>query len=486
MMLIDLLLHHPNGDHIVYRDGIKDVTVRDLQIMCQSTALSLKSIGVNPGDRVALIGNDSAEWAATFWALVLLGAHAVILHANMPQDWTDGMLKQYNIKLVCSDRSGFQGINVFEFGSCRMIDVKETITAFDYQSDTVMSFLSSGTNGTVKLIEHTNQSLCGSIQCIEAYSAECKITPNDVIFCGAKMSFAMGWMFNIVGGLYLQTTVITGTSLSDMRNFSSLVDKFQINHVVLTPFVLDIIHRANDRLPPTIKTIITGAEPLPNRLVKDLRKKFSINVKNCYGLSELFLVTITQNERIDNSIGKFVDGIQYQLVDDSGNAIGRAGCGILQIKCQAQFVSYLDDPESTQQVIKQGWVHTNDIVDISDDGEVFFLGRANSCIKVKGHWVSLLEIEELITTVDGISDCVVVKCEDQNGFDSISAFVVVNDRHELSCTDIVKDRIRSVLGKKYLMPTAVYLVDEIPRTNNLKKLRNIAAMNQWLEQRNTI
>jgi acyl-coenzyme A synthetase/AMP-(fatty) acid ligase len=174
------------------------------------------------------------------------------------------------------------------------------------------------------------------------------------------------------------------------------------------------------------------------------------------------------------------------LISDDGNVIGLTGCGILQIKSGSQFVGYLDDPESTRQVLRDGWVHTNDMVDVLEDGEVIFLGRANSCIKVKGHWVSLLEIEQAISQISGINDCVVVKSTDSQGFDSISAFVVVDDNSDLICVDTIRDRLRRDLGKKYLMPSDIYLINEIPRTVNLKKLRNISAMNQWLEQRNMI
>jgi acyl-coenzyme A synthetase/AMP-(fatty) acid ligase len=485
MMLIDLLLNHPNGDHIVYR-GTGVVTVRDLQTMCQSTARSLRDMNVGPGDRVVLIGNDSAEWAATFWALVLLGAHAVILHANMPQEHVNNVIKKHRVKLVCTDQSRFDDVAVFDIKSKVKSNIGQPIAPFDHKSNTLLSWPSSGTNGTFKLIEHTNASLCAATMSLDNYASSREVHRGDVIFCGAKMSFGLGWLFNVLGCLHLHITSVIGTGLAELRSFSAIAEKHQVQHVVVTPYILDIIHRTSMCLPDSVRTICTSAEPLPDRLIADIKQKFSIDVTNIYGLCELFIVTMADQDRSSNSAGKVVNGVNYRLISDDGNVIGLTGCGILQIKSGSQFVGYLDDPESTRQVLRDGWVHTNDMVDVLEDGEVIFLGRANSCIKVKGHWVSLLEIEQAISQISGINDCVVVKSTDSQGFDSISAFVVVDNNSDLRCVDTIRDRLRRDLGKKYLMPSDIYLIDEIPRTVNLKKLRNISAMNQWLEQRNMI
>jgi acyl-coenzyme A synthetase/AMP-(fatty) acid ligase len=133
------------------------------------------------------------------------------------------------------------------------------------------------------------------------------------------------------------------------------------------------------------------------------------------------------------------------------------------------FLGYLDDIASTQAVMREEWLHTNDVVYKDSDGNIRFLGRANSCIKFKGAWVSLLEVENAILESEWISDCVVVQSLDERGFTKMSALVVADHEDRSGLIDYLS----KTLNKKYLMPNDIRFVSKINRTTNMKKIRNI-------------
>lgn len=483
MQITDLLFKHEDPNLEIYVSPQGAYTVGQLQTVALERAIDFRYMEIKPGYRVILIADDSLEWLSTFWALLTLGCNVILLPHTMDCTMVHQLIKKHRIFAVCTDRSDLSN------SLCRYYNIKNSpchhaVLQLDfYQYDpqeTVLCFLSSGTNGVHKLIEHTSQSLLGGSIGLKDYQHRLNVNLGDIICNGARMCSAFGWWFNVLGCLFLKTKSVVFVPVVDLaKNPSKILAHYQVNHVVTTPYMLSIMLKTLDEMPASVKSVLTAAEPLPKKLIDDLLHKHRISVVNLYGMSEMFAITIGDASQEKNTLGSATTDVQYRIVDEQGR-VTLTGPGIAQIKHPAQFKSYLDDATSTQQVLREGWVHTNDMVQMGNDGNMTFVGRANSCLKIKGQWVSLLDVEECICNMRDVTDCVVVKSTDDQGMSSMTAFVSVDKKFSRDWSLEIKTHLRTVFHRNYMLPKSVVIVETIPRTSNFKKIRNIDTINAML------
>lgn len=136
---------------------------------------------------------------------------------------------------------------------------------------------------------------------------------------------------------------------------------------------------------------------------------------------------------------------------------------------------YWDDPIATEQVLKDGWLHTGDSATIDEDGYIYIRGRMTDMIKFMGHRISPLEVENVINSSPFVKESAVVEGR-KNGIPCIKAVLILEEGKCL--TDAVKQSINLALPN-YMRPQIYEIAKSLPRTDNGKikrsELRNICA-----------
>ncbi len=123
-----------------------------------------------------------------------------------------------------------------------------------------------------------------------------------------------------------------------------------------------------------------------------------------------------------DSVGRVLDGIEWRLADGD-----RAGEGELLVRSKAMFTGYINGPEATAERLRDGWLHTGDVVAVDGDGRFRIVGRKEDFIKVNGFKVYAAEVEAAIIAVDWVTECAVVGERDALGSEALVAHVVVRD-----------------------------------------------------------
>lgn len=472
----ELLLQHTKPSRVIYTYGEHDYKVSDVQQGALRMAVFFRDHGVTAGHVVILRAADGVCWSCSFWALTLIGARSIVLLDNIdPAVWQE-VLDRYHIDFVISDRD-------HAVGSIPCIDIRSAVDTatvtqspeiYDYAAgEPLLYWASSGTNGNVKLIAHTNQSLWATALGLQEYYRNVSGRSNDTVFCAARMAFSMGWTFNVLGPLVLGYRAVIGRSLTELRDAPGFLHRHAVNHVLATPYVLDFLARTTPEGPwYTVRSVTSSAESLPPDLSRRLLQKFRVPVFNLYGSSELLIVSMSRQDPQPNSVGNALPHVELRIVDRDLQPCAPGVVGVIQVRSPSQFVHYLDDNQSTNSTILSGWVHTMDMGVMDHSGDLTFMGRANACVKIHGQWISLAVMEHMLLEVPGITDCVIVADDCSSEMSGVTA-LVVSPHQQLDVRSALTPRLRNLIR-------TVQWVTEIPRTVNMKKIRNMQVIQQRL------
>lgn len=465
------ILLDADPDQISYIYQGQYYTTRDIQDISWTKVNALIEKGVVSQQRVLLIANDSIDWITSFWAVSIIGCCTIVLHPDTDVDQIKNLCANYFVDHIITDHS-LLDIN------CSIIAIDKLQTLTDYQivpynysaQEPFICFSTSGTTGTPKLAVHTNYSVLNWGDIIISFYKRISLYKNETMFSLARLSFVVGFMNNIIGPVFTGTRSLIGVRLAEFRKFDQVCDKFSVAAVMLTPHVLDLIITSIETLPGSLRTVVSCSEPLADLIVKRFNKKFNCQIVNCYGLSETCVNLSESNHHKSSCIGRPLARVSIKILNDQGNECKINEPGTLFIKTPGQTIGYLDDPEATSQLLVNGWINTKDLVFIDEAGDVIFYGRKNSCIKHRGQWVSLIDVEHAILEIVGIKNCVVLQSTLPSGASELVALIVpVNN------STIEKSFVHSVLVKKFkklrLTADSIRFVNDIPITLNMKKIR---------------
>jgi acyl-[acyl-carrier-protein]-phospholipid O-acyltransferase / long-chain-fatty-acid--[acyl-carrier-protein] ligase len=166
----------------------------------------------------------------------------------------------------------------------------------------------------------------------------------------------------------------------------------------------------------TLRIIVCGAEKLPPALAKEFEEKFGVLPMEGYGTSEVSPaisfnvpdVDVKGIKQIRNKIGTVghpIPGVAIRIVDpETDKPLPPGSEGMVQVKGPNLMPGYLNKPELTAKVIKDGWYTTGDMGKIDDDGFLTITGRLSRFAKIGGEMVPLEKVEEDMHAVLGTGD----------------------------------------------------------------------------------
>lgn len=166
----------------------------------------------------------------------------------------------------------------------------------------------------------------------------------------------------------------------------------------------------------SLRLLVCGAERLPPALAKEFEEKFGVLPMEGYGCTELSPVVaanvpdvnvrgIKQIRNKIGTVGQPLPGVACRIVDpDTDRPVPPTSEGMLQVKGPNLMPGYLNRPDLTAKVVKDGWYTTGDMAKIDEDGFVIITGRLSRFAKIAGEMVPLEKVEEDMHAVLGTND----------------------------------------------------------------------------------
>jgi benzoate-CoA ligase len=220
----------------------------------------------------------------------------------------------------------------------------------------------------------------------------------------------------------------------------------------------------------SLRLCVSAGEALPARIFEDWQRELGLTILDGIGSTEMLHIFISNSEieARAGSSGKIVTGYAARLVDENGNEVSQNEPGNLWVKGGSATTGYWNRPELTQSTIQEGWVKTGDIYRKDEDGFYYHIGRSDDCFKVRGLWVSPIEVESALLTHKSVAEAAVVSAVGRDGLATVRAFVVIREEGD---GETIKEELRNFAGSrlaKYKVPSEIELIDEMPRTSTGK------------------
>jgi crotonobetaine/carnitine-CoA ligase len=445
----------PDKPVLIFEDGLQ-VTRQELANLVEGFAGKLAGT-LQPGDRAAIIMDNRAEFMIA--SLAVIAHRAAYVPVNPASGRVDGLgvLRASRATVAIVDGSSKALLDSWrpELPDLREVFVvgdeeptglptgggKLDLRSAACQPDDIIAIpFTSGTTGIPKGCMTDHVRILRSTDVAMRVHAH---SPEDRFFCPVQFFYldAFSWL---VRALRCDAVFIA------VRKFS--VSRFW-----------DVVRTQRVTMLSTIATMpvwLLKAEPtsrdrehnvrfavhahVPRELHEELDRRWGFPWMENYGMMEAGLIARVPLElaaelRGSGSAGPVVDDRVVRIVDDNDDPVPTGSVGEIITQGPGMFRGYLDSPEATDQILRNGWLHTGDLGRLDERGLLFVVGRKKDVVRRSGVNVSPEEVEEVLRACPGILDAAVVGVPDVDRGEELEAHLLLKDqKRAVAPEDIVK------------------------------------------------
>jgi acyl-[acyl-carrier-protein]-phospholipid O-acyltransferase/long-chain-fatty-acid--[acyl-carrier-protein] ligase len=298
--------------------------------------------------------------------------------------------------------------------------------------DVATVIFSSGSTGIPKGVMLSHRNILANVDAIwQVFD----LTTKDVIVGVLPFFHSFGFTVTIWFPLTLGFGVAYHPNPMDAKTVGELAQKFHGTFLIATPtFCVAYTRKCQPEQFSHLRYVIVGAEKLRDPVAQAFREKFGIPPLEGYGCTELAPVVavntpdvtdggISQRGTKPGSVGQPVPGVVAKVIDpDTGTGPLFGKEGLLLVKGANRMVGYLNEPERTLEVLRDGWYVTGDVAVMDDDGFIFMTDRLSRFAKIGGEMVPFMKIESSINALIGDHASVVTSVPDESRGERLVAF----------------------------------------------------------------
>ncbi len=471
----------------------------------------LRSLGLNRGDRVGVLSQNSVEYAALYFACGRTGLVA------QPMNWRlapselrkivdngepRAYITQDKFAAVASELKGLVDSveHWLEYGPAgdgsyeRLIEGSpdsEPEGSADVGGDDPLFILyTGGTTGESKGALHSHRSVWFGM--LNQTVAE-RIVPSDVYML-------TGQMFHIPVVLavnYLAHGCPLVLMNFDARLAMELIEAEGVSAFLGVTTMLNWMMAVEgfDRYDiSSLRNIQYGGGPMPSRVIGEALGRFPCTLIQGYGQTEgTTMCFLSQEDHLSaihdghrperlRSCGRegFVTSVRVVHPDGTDVPADGKTPGEIIVRSEANMMGYFRRPDLTEQTIRDGWMWTGDIACWDDERYVFIVDRAKDMIISGGENIYSVQVEEAIARHPSVLECAVIGVPDETWGESVKAFVVLKPGM-LAGEAAIISTARANLAS-YQKPRSVEFVDELPKAPTGKILKRVLRDPYWADE----
>ncbi|MBX7153168.1 long-chain fatty acid--CoA ligase [bacterium] len=277
------------------------------------------------------------------------------------------------------------------------------------------------------------------------------------------------------GGLNVLTAplvYIGGTSIIcqsfDVAQMFRLLSDYPVSVLFGVPTMFHLMQEIPEWLASDFskcRFVISGGAPCPAPIFQKFRSK-KVDFKTGYGLTEAgpntFWLPPDLCEKKAGSVGFPLMHVQVKIVKPDGSECTTDEVGELLIAGPHVTPGYWDQPESTDAVIRNGWLHTGDLARRDADGCYYIVGRKKEMFISGGENIYPIEIETVLHAHESIAESAVIGIPDEKWGEIGVAFVVARNNYSLTEAELITFLKLRLAG--YKIPKIIRFLDELPKT----------------------
>jgi acyl-[acyl-carrier-protein]-phospholipid O-acyltransferase/long-chain-fatty-acid--[acyl-carrier-protein] ligase len=403
---------------------------------------------VGPTPYVGLLLPPMVPTAVANLALTLIGKIPVNLNYTASQALVDSSIEQCGITHVLTSRKVIDRFGITPKATILFLeDLPKQVTRLDkvmgaaiaklvpiaqlgrflpglngdHLDQTATVVFTSGSTGDPKGVVLSNRNVLSNIHQVNHHI---KLLPDERILGILPFFHSFGFTVTIWIALCLGKRVAYHFSPLDARIVGDLVETHELTMVIATPtFMRTYLKKCEAKQFASLVHILLGAEKVPTKLSQEIRAALGIDPMEGYGTTELSpvvslnvleQVTLPDGRRVSGNhlgtVGRPLPGTEVKTVNpDSGEDLSPRATGLILVRGPQVMIGYLNRPEATAKVVKDGWYNTGDLGFIDDDGFLHITDRLSRFSKIGGEMVPHMGVESAIQDVSSAVDpCVAV------------------------------------------------------------------------------
>lgn len=536
-LIIKQLLHTPlvysPNQEIVYRD-LKRHDYTALKKRIGQLANVLQDQGVKPGDTIGVMDWDSHRYLECFFAIPMMGAvlHMVNIRLSPEQILYTINHAEDDVIFVNSDFLPVIESIKDELKTVKKIIVMTDLPAppettletageyedllgkaeddFDFpdfdENTKATTFYTTGTTGAPKGVYFSHRQLVlhtlGVLTSLGSFKSQASFNSTDVYMPITPMFHVHAW------GLPYAATMIGAKQVYPGRyepeTLLKLVEKEKVTFSHCVPTILHMLLNSPsaDKIDLSNWTVIIGGSALSKAMCKRALDK-GINIFTGYGMSETCPILTLGKLRphmfdwdADEQItvrcrtGAPIPLVDLQVVDVEGKSLPHDGVSTGEVVVRTPWLTqgYFKEPQKSEELWTDGWLHTSDIGYIDSEGYLQVTDRIKDVIKTGGEWISSLELEDILTQHEGVSEAAVIAIPDEKWGERPMALITLKDEYKDKVSgDDIKSFFMEFVNKgvisKWGVPDKTIFLESLAKTS-VGKLNKRAMRQQYVKGNN--
>ena len=455
----------------------------------------LRSLGVERGDRFAVMTLNSPEYLQLYHAAFLGGGVVNPLNLRLAPKELAHVMRDSGTKVCFVDawfaplvdavkaEAGVEHVVLVGGG-----DAPHTITWDELlgadpvlpdegdESDPVVLMYTGGTTGLPKGVLLDQRA-----EILNAYHVMMRLTfDTSAVNLMQTPMFHAASMFGVLGGPAVGAHSVI-IPLFDPAGVMRAVETYQPTITVMVPTMIGMVMAHPEFRPSglaSFRDLVYGASPMPQALLEQLLAQYpDMNIWQGYGMTESSSVlTLLGPEEhraggdLLRSAGRPLPGVVLSIRDKDGNEVPTGATGEVCARAGNFMTEYWNQPEATSDVFRGGWYHTGDAGYLDAQGYLYLVDRVKDMIVTGGENVYSSEVENALSSHPAVLQVAVIGVPSEQWGEAVHAIVVLREGHETTDAELIAHAREWIAG--YKVPKSVsFRADPLPLSGAMKVLK---------------
>jgi long-chain acyl-CoA synthetase len=497
------------GDKTATRFAGRSQSWLEFQDRIARLASGLHSLGIEDGDRVAVLALNSDRYYEFYFGVSWAGAVFVPVNTRLAPAEFVHWLNDSGSKAVFVDESFLEAIKEIR-------DQLESVQHFIYMGEDELPdgyvafedllanrapvapstrggddmaglFYTGGTTGKSKGVMLSHRNLANNVLQTVPYI---EASADDVFMHAAPMFHVADGFFCMLGATLGCTNVMVPAfeptlvlkTMQDEGITSALLVPTMINMVVNHPGI-------GDYDLSKLRSLVYGASPMPEAVImKAMEEIPQVDFYQAYGQTEASpIITVMGPEYHTNSgpfagkltgAGRAVAGVELAILDEDGKEMPVGKVGEICIKGENVMLGYWNLPEVTAETLQDGWLHTGDGGRLDEDGMLFIVDRVKDMIISGGENVYSAETEQAVYQHPAVAECAVIGIPHDEWGEQVHAVVVLKAGESVTEQELI-DHCKTLIAGYKCPKSILFRAQPLPLSGAGKILKKDLRAPYW-------
>jgi len=479
MLLQETTRRYPDNPAVIYEG--KQISYENLNQFVEALAHHMQGVGVQKGDKVAIMLANCPEFVISYFAALRLGAVAVTLNVMSTSYELHHLIENCDAKVFITTDNLAK----------RFQPIRDTLPLCRHLITTTGLNPGSPFDEIIRsgLVMADAPALAGNDAAVMIYTAGLTGKPLGVVltynnlatqadllrtvFNGTKddRSLAVIPLFHSFGAaVNMLCPIRLGGAVVVMDRFTvegifKTIQNEKVTYLTAVPRLfmgMLFSDKLKDYNLSSMRFGITGGSAMPPELFAEFEKHLGMRVLEGYGLTETSpccIFTMPDNVQKYGSIGTVLPGVEAKVLDDAGCEVPAGVTGELIVRGAVVMPGYYKDEAATAEVIRDGWLHTGDLAYMDEEGYVFLVGVKKRMIITSGFNVYPKELEIILNMHPAVVASKVVGEKDAMRGEIVKALIIKKPGDNADEKEIMQ-HCRNYLSA-YKVPREVVFVESL-------------------------